>query len=187
MRNGYVATLTRNRWAVDHPKAASSAASAGPSTRLPFIITELRLTAPARSARSTSSGTLDCRAGAFSALAVPISSEATNSVQIGCSLATRIARPTLSTIWLACIVTRNGTRGTLSASTPAGIDSSRSGPSWVNTSRPTRLAEPVRCSMCAGSVKFCIHVPTLEANSPSQTSRNPRYDSAARADPGRWG
>ena len=36
-------------------------------------------------------------------------------------------------------------------------------------------------------MKFCIHVPTLEANSPSQISRKSRYASAARAVPGRWG
>ena len=49
MRNRYVAALTRNSWAVETPARARTAASAGPSTRLPLIITELRLTAPGRS------------------------------------------------------------------------------------------------------------------------------------------
>ena len=174
MRNRYVAALTRKSWAVVTPTSASTAASAGPSTRLALIITEFRLTAPARSARSTSSGTLAWNAGALRALPMPISSDAPNSVHNGASVATRAARTTLKTSCTDCITTRNGRRGNRSASTPAGIDSSSSGPSCVNTSSPTSAADPVRCSMYAGSVKFCIHVPMLEANSPSQISRKSR-------------
>ena len=51
IRNRYVAALTRNSCGRRRRRpAASTAASAGPSTRLALIITEFRLTAPARSA-----------------------------------------------------------------------------------------------------------------------------------------
>ena len=36
-------------------------------------------------------------------------------------------------------------------------------------------------------MKFCIHEPTFDAKSPSQMSRKSRYESAARAEPGRNG
>ena len=44
----------------------------------------------------------------------------------------------------------------------------------MNTSSPTSAAEPVRNSMYAGNVKFCIHVPMFDRNSPNQMSRNSR-------------
>ena len=78
---------------------------------------------------------------------MPISSEATKSVHNGACVATRAASTTLKISCTDCIATRNGRRGNRSASTPAGIDSSSSGPSCVNTSRPTSAADPVRCSM----------------------------------------
>jgi hypothetical protein len=40
--------------------------------------------------------------------------------------------------------------------------------------------------MYAGNVKFCIHVPTFEANSPSQIHVKAGYASAALAVPGVW-
>ena len=75
MRNRNVAALTRKTWATEKPITASTAASAGPSTRLPLSTAELRLIAPARSARSTSSGMLAWNAGALRALAMPVSSD----------------------------------------------------------------------------------------------------------------
>ena len=101
-----MAALTRNRCAVEKPAKASSAARAGPTTRDPLIITELRLTAPARSARSTSKGTLACIAGAFIALPIPIANAAANNVQIGWSVATRIASTTLNAICTSCMAMR---------------------------------------------------------------------------------
>ena len=59
------------------------AASAGPITRLPLIITELRTTAPARSERCTSSGTLAWKAGVLMHCAIPMTSDTANSVQAG--------------------------------------------------------------------------------------------------------
>ena len=123
IRKRYVAALTRNSCDVVAPTRASSAASAGPRTRLAFIITEFKLTAPARSARLTSSGTLAWNAGAFSALPVPMTSDMANSVHSGALVATSTARTTLNTIWMACMAMRYGSRGNRSASTPAGIDS----------------------------------------------------------------
>ena len=146
MRNRYVAALARNSCDVVAPSRASSAASAGPSTRLAFIITELRLTAPARSRRSTSRGTLAWKAGALRALPTPMTSDAANSVHSGEAVATSTASTTLKAICTSCMAIRYGRRGKRSASTPAGIESSRSGPSCVNTSRPTSAAESVRCS-----------------------------------------
>ena len=116
-------------------------------TRLALIITELRLTAPARSARWTSSGTLAWNAGALRALPMPMTSDTANSVHSGEPPATSAARATLNTSCTSCITIRYARRGKRSARTPAGIDSTSSGPSWVNTSRPTRAADSVRCSM----------------------------------------
>ena len=111
MRNRYVPALTRNSWAVVTPTSANTAASAGPSTRLALIITEFRLTAPARSARSTSNGTLAWNAGALRALPIPISSEATKSVHNGACVATSAARTMLKVSCTDCIATRNGPAG----------------------------------------------------------------------------
>ena len=135
-----------NSQAVETPTMDSTAASSGPITRLPLIITELRATAPARSRRSTSSGTLAWNAGALRALPIPITSEQAISVHSGESRPTRTASTALKMPWMACITIRYGRRGKRSASTPAGIDSTSSGPSCVNTSSPTRAAEPVRSS-----------------------------------------
>ena len=69
--------------------------------------------------------------------------------------------------------------------TPAGIDSSSSGPSCANTSNPTTDALPVRSYTYAGSTTFCIQVPMLLANEPAHMRRKSGYASAARALPGR--
>jgi len=71
-----------------------------------------------------------------------------------------------------------------SASTPPTVDSNRIGPSWANPSRPTYAAEWVSSHPKAASVKFCIHVPTFDADSPAHTMAKLRCESAARADPG---
>jgi len=49
---------------------------------------------------------------------------------------------------------------------------------------PTRAADSVRSSMYAGSVKFCIHVPTNDSAMPTKTMRKSRYASAALIVPG---
>ena len=89
MKNRYVKELTTKICETDIPKAARSAARTGPTTRVPFIIAELRLIAPGRSWRCTSSGIDDWNAGAFMELAIPMPSCATNSVQIAASTATK--------------------------------------------------------------------------------------------------
>ena len=116
-------------------------------TRVPLIIAELRLIAPGRSWRCTSSGIEDWNAGAFSALATPIPSCARKIVQSAVSAATKEAIAIVSTTEAVCIVSCNFCFDTRSASTPPGIDSTRSGPSCMNTIRPTRAGRPVRSSM----------------------------------------
>jgi hypothetical protein len=54
---------------------------------------------------------------------------------------------------------------------PAGMDKRSKGPNWAKISSPTKVADFVRLSMYAGRMKFCIQVPTLDANSPIQISR----------------
>ena len=87
MKNRYVNELTTKICDTDIPAAASSAARTGPTTRVPFIIAELRLIAPGRSWRCTSSGIDDWNAGALKALAIPMQSWEANSVQIAASMA----------------------------------------------------------------------------------------------------
>ena len=72
MKNRYVNGVDDEDARHRHPGGASSAARTGPTTRVPFIIAELRLIAPGRSWRCTSSGIDDWNAGALSALAIPM-------------------------------------------------------------------------------------------------------------------
>ncbi len=165
---------------------ASSAARIGPTTRVPLIIAELRLIAPGRSWRCTSSGIDDWKAGALSALAMPIPSCAANSVHSAVSANTNQASATVRTTDADCIVSCSFCLDTRSARTPPGIERISSGPSCMNTMRPTSAGRPVRTSMYAGSVKFCIHVPMFDSARPMKMMRNPRYENAARAVPGVW-
>ena len=78
-----MAALTRKTWATENPSTASTAASVGPRTRLPLMAAEFRLIAPGRSARSTSNGMLAWKAGALSALAMPVRATAPYSAHSG--------------------------------------------------------------------------------------------------------
>ena len=87
---------------------------------------------------------------------MPITSDAANSVHSGASVATSAASTTLNTIWTTCMATGTARRGKRSASTPAGIDSSSSGPSCMNTSSPTSAADSVR-SLDVGRQREVLH------------------------------
>ncbi len=114
---------------------------------MPFIIAELRLIAPGRSWRCTSSGIDDWNAGALSALAMPMTSCVANSVHSAVSAKTNQASATVRTTDALCIVSCSFCFDTRSARTPPGIDSISSGPSCMNTIRPTSAGRPVRSSM----------------------------------------
>ena len=79
---------------------------------------------------------------------------------------------------------RRRRRSRTSASAPPMSENTRSGPSWANTMRPTKLAESVSSSANAPSTAFCIQEPMLEPNAPQYRRRNVGYPSAARAVPG---
>ena len=71
------------------PATASTAASTGPTTRVPLIIAEFSEIAPGRSCRCTSSGIDDWKAGALNALAMPMPSCARKIVHNAVSAATK--------------------------------------------------------------------------------------------------
>lgn len=81
---------------------------------------------------------------ALSALPMPTPSAVANIAQIGASAAARKNRPTEKASCTSCMATSQRRRSNRSAMTPAGMDSTSSGPSWANTSRPTTEALPVR-------------------------------------------
>ena len=142
--NRYVAALNRKNCEVVTPSGASTATMIGPITRLPLIIVEFSEIDPGRSARLTSVGSMADHAGALSALPMPTPSATRNSDQIGASAAASGNSAAENTSWTICIAISQRRRSKRSAITPAGIDSSRSGPSWANTSSPTIDARPVR-------------------------------------------
>ena len=98
--------------------------------------------------------------------------------------ATESARPSVNTAEIDCIVSCSFCFDTLSARTPAGIESSKSGPNCMKIVTPTSAGRSVRSWMYAGSVKFCIHVPICDKASPTKMMRKERYDQAAFALPG---
>ena len=101
-----MAALTRKTWATENPSTARTAASVGPRTRLPLMAAEFRLIAPGRSARSTSNGMLAWKAGALSALAMPVNATAPYSAHSGLFVATSAASATVTTICTTCMTIR---------------------------------------------------------------------------------
>ena len=167
----YVTALMTKICAMETPQIESRPAISGPTTREPFSWVELSEMAPGRSRRSTSIGTVAWNAGAPSALPVPIAVLHQKSAANEALRLTRDARANDPSSCTACMVMRYGRRRNLEASSPPGIDSRRTGPSWPNTISPTRPPDLVRCWMYAGRATFCIHVPIPEANMPIHTSR----------------
>ncbi len=147
---------------------------AGPITREPLIIVELSATAPLRSRRLTSIGIEAWNAGAFNAWPMPIDQVAGEQRARDASLATNSAITAENTICTDCMAIRKPRRGSLSASTPPGIDSSSVGPSRANTISPTATPEWKRSSTYPPSRVVCIHVPTLDRKTPIQMMRKSR-------------
>ena len=139
-----MAAFSRKNSEVVTPNGASTATMIGPITRLPLIIVEFSEIEPDRSALPTSVGSMADHAGALRALPMPTPRATTNIDQIGASVAARGNSAIEKSIWTICIATSQRRRSKRSAITPAGMESSSSGPSWANTSRPTIEALPVR-------------------------------------------
>ena len=126
------------------------------------------------------------KAGALSALATPVNATAPYSAHSGLFVATSAASATVTTIWTTCMTIRKRIRLKRSASKPPTSDNNSIGLSCTKISSPTRAADSVRSSMYAGSVKFCIHVPTNDSAMPTNTMRKSRYTSAALIVPGAY-
>lgn len=76
-------------------------------------------------------------------------------------------------------------RLTRSATTPPSGARNRVGPSWANTTSPTKVAWWVSRLATTARVTFCIHVPMFDAKEPRKTQRKARWDKAPRGEPGR--
>ena len=103
----------RRRW-------TAAAASSGPMTRVPLIITELRLTAPGRSCAVDEQRHAGLERRGVERVADPDQrAEQANSVHSGASRPTRTASTSVRTrLRSACITISYGRRGNRSASTP---------------------------------------------------------------------
>ena len=126
------------------PEFISRAAMMGPITRDPFTDTEDRLMEPPRSSGGTRLGSTAENAGALSELPMPTTSCAANRTGIAASIDEKMPRHTEPVIWMTWANTSHLRLSNLSAMTPAGMESSRSGPSWAKVKIATVEALLVR-------------------------------------------
>ena len=117
---------------------------AGPITRLPLIIVELRAMAAPRSSWPTSDGSTAPHTGALRALPMPTArTQPKMSTRDGLSApATMAARTSENTSCSVCRTMSSLRRSRASATMPPTTDSSSSGPSWAKASSADERARP---------------------------------------------
>ncbi len=150
-----------------------SPATAGPMTRAPLNIAELRATALPTSLGPTISMANDWRTGMSTALAIPRASARTTTIQsstrpVRVSTA-RIAASSIITNWTATRVWR---LGRVSASTPANRPKKRTGTNCAAATTPSHRGSPSLSSRTSHDwATCCIQVPTSDTAWPAKNSR----------------
>ena len=115
-------------------------ASAGPTTRPMFTLTEPRTEAARISVRGTRSGIIACQAGAVTPLpAPPRKVRRSRTPGVNWPTAAKAARATLTTAMNSWVAIRSSRRSKTSARTPAGSASSTTGSVSAVWTRATRI------------------------------------------------
>src|SRR5258708_5064986 len=164
--------LSQNGAAI--PRVAMTAPpSAGPMARLMLKPTLFKVTAGARSALGTSSGTTACQAGAMSTLPTPIKNVNSSSNDgVTRSSHTRADRPAQITDVAISTTMSSRRRSTTSARAPDGSANRNIGKvaaTWTIATTNGSGARPVISQLDA---VLYIHVPTLETSVASHSTVN---------------
>ena len=172
--------------AVVTPNADNTATMTGPITRDPLTIVELSEIAPWRLSLPTMAGSAALHAGHLRALPMPTASttRATASLD-GCAA----ARPASTNEKIELFgLTAHQERA---AREPVGDDTAdrreQQRSELAEDNEADNFADPWLSALAyTPSVTFCIHVPMLDANEPSQRMRKSRWARAERTVPGWW-
>ena len=112
----------------DPTVATTSPPRAGPTVRATLTPTPLSVTPSASSSLGRSSGTIECQAGSFSAVAIPSAKASASNIQ-GVTMPVKVTTASAPTaIAMAiCVTTSSQRRSTMSASAPAGSPRKKKG------------------------------------------------------------
>ena len=155
------------------PNAAiARPARAGPMTRAPLNIAELRATALPMSSRPTSSIENAWRTGMSTALAIPSRKASTRIIQTSTTpVMTRTARIAARTIIATWVAIRTCRFGSASAATPANRPRTMTGMNWAADTMPSQIGSWVSSRTSHACATCCIQVPTSEIAWPPKNSR----------------
>src|SRR6185436_2231111 len=172
------AALSRN--VASGPAAATSRPpSAGPAARAMLKPMLWRVTAPGRSSRGTSSGTIDCQAGPLRAAPSP-RRKVKRSSSPGVVTPASVSTPSiaaLASIQL-CVNRRTRRRSITSARAPAGRESRNIGRLVTACTSATMVAEAARLVISHDAPTLWTQVPKLEATLAIQSARKTGWRSA---------
>ena len=116
--------------------------------RATLIATPFSVTPAASSSAGRSSGTIECHAGSFNAVAIPSANASTSSIHgVTTPVIVTTASVPVATAIAICVTTRSRRRSMMSASAPAGSPSRKKGRLSAVSSSETTSGEGVSDDM----------------------------------------